>query len=227
MDEATEPETAARKKAEAHLAYAKRCYRDASLVEAIAEYRKAVDADPGFQMAQDQLGYSLQEKEWIKEDISEMRAKIDALTDDLPTDENLRERNHLGWLCYCLGQNEEARTEWEWVVRYGTGNAQKSARKRLRKHLNVVPITIAILAGGQSRRMGTDKAALQIGGVSLLERTARLALAVNLPVLVVGRPCPEQWPLPEVTFVEDAEAGLGPAGGLTAALRHAQTSVGN
>ena len=84
---------------------------------------------------------------------------------------------------------------------------------------------IAILAGGQSRRMGTDKAALEIGGVSLLERTARLALAGNLPVLVAGRACPENWPLPEVEFVEDAAPGLGPAGGLATALRQAQTSV--
>lgn len=88
-----------------------------------------------------------------------------------------------------------------------------------------ITLTIAILAGGRSRRMGTDKAALQIGGVSLLERTARLALAVNPPVVVVGRACPNGWPLPQVTFVEDAEAGLGPAGGLATALRQAQTSV--
>ncbi len=73
--------------------------------------------------------------------------------------------------------------------------------------------------------MGTDKAALQIGGMTLLERTVRLALAVNLPVIVAGRACPDGWPLPEVIFAEDAEAGLGPAGGLAAALRQAQTSV--
>jgi molybdopterin-guanine dinucleotide biosynthesis protein A len=73
--------------------------------------------------------------------------------------------------------------------------------------------------------MGTDKAALSIGGMTLLERTARLALAVNLPVLVIGRAQPDGWPLPEVTFVEDAVPELGPAGGLATALRHAQTSV--
>ncbi len=86
-------------------------------------------------------------------------------------------------------------------------------------------LTIAILAGGQSRRMGTDKAALEIGGVSLLERTARLALAVNLPVLVAGRACPDGWPLPQVTFIKDAAPGLGPAGGLATVLSRVQTSV--
>ena len=84
---------------------------------------------------------------------------------------------------------------------------------------------IAILAGGQSRRMGTDKAVLEIGGMTLLERTARLALAVDLPVLVAGRACPDGWLLPQVTFVEDAAPGLGPAGGLATVLRQAQTSV--
>ena len=86
-------------------------------------------------------------------------------------------------------------------------------------------LTLAILAGGQSRRMGTDKAALEIGGMTLLERTARMALAVNLPALVIGRASPDGWLLPEVTFTEDAEAGLGPLGGLATARRQAQTSV--
>ena len=84
---------------------------------------------------------------------------------------------------------------------------------------------IAILAGGQSARMGSDKAVLEIGGMTLLERTARLALAAGLPVLVVGRACPEGWPLPEATFIADAEPGLGPLGGLATALRHTQSSV--
>ena len=225
MNEMPEPETAARRKAEAHLAAAKRCYRDKSLVEAIVEFQKAVDADPDFSVARDQLGYALQEKEWIEEDIPRMRAELNAPECDPTTEENLRERNHLGWLCYCLGRDEEASTEWKWVVNNGTGNAQKSARKRLRKYLHVVPITIAILAGGQSRRMGTDKAALEVEGVTLLERTVQLALAINPAVLVVGRACPAGWPLPGTVFLEDVEAGLGPAGGLATALRQAQTSV--
>ncbi len=73
--------------------------------------------------------------------------------------------------------------------------------------------------------MGTDKAALGIGGMTLLERTARLGLAQNLPVLVAGRACPENWPLPEVQFLADAEPGLGPLGGLGTALEYAKTPV--
>ena len=108
-----------------------------------------------------------------------------------------------------------------------TTEPEIAARREAEAHLAAAKrcYRIAILAGGQSRRMGTDKAALPIGGMTLLERTARLALALNFPVLVVGRARPDDWPLAEVEFVEDAEAGLGPAGGLATALRSARTSV--
>lgn len=46
-----------------------------------------------------------------------------------------------------------------------------------------------ILAGGRSSRMGEDKAALQLDGISLLERTAALLTDVGADqVLVSGRP---------------------------------------
>ena len=68
--------------------------------------------------------------------------------------------------------------------------------------------------------MGTDKAALEVGGTTLLARAAQAALAANLPVLVVGRARPAAWSLEAVEFVSDAEPGLGPLGGLATALRH-------
>ena len=82
-------------------------------------------------------------------------------------------------------------------------------------------MTAAILAGGESRRMGTDKAVLLFGGVPLLERAARAVLAAGLPVLVAGRDCPPDWQTPAVDFVMDAVPGRGPLGGLEAALRRA------
>jgi molybdopterin-guanine dinucleotide biosynthesis protein A len=85
--------------------------------------------------------------------------------------------------------------------------------------------TIAILAGGQSRRMGTDKAALEIGGRTLLERAARIALTADLPVVVIGRERPDGWLLPAVTFLPDTAPGRGPLGGLHTALCHANGPV--
>lgn len=86
-------------------------------------------------------------------------------------------------------------------------------------------MTAAIMAGGESRRMGTDKATLLFGGVPLLERAARTALATGLPVLVAGRDRPAGWPLPSVDFAPDAAPGRGPLGGLEAALRRAGQPV--
>ena len=45
-----------------------------------------------------------------------------------------------------------------------------------------------ILAGGLSLRMGRDKALLEIGGVPLLVRTARLVEPLVDGVTVVGSP---------------------------------------
>lgn len=80
-------------------------------------------------------------------------------------------------------------------------------------------IAIAILAGGESRRMGRDKAKLEFRGEKLLERIARLASSVA-PTVVVGRTDDDQFDLPEIEFVPDREPGLGPIGGLRTALEH-------
>jgi len=79
-------------------------------------------------------------------------------------------------------------------------------------------MTVAILAGGESRRMGTDKAMLRFDGVTLLERVARTALSAGLPVLVAGRERPDGWRSPDVDFALDAAPGRGPLGGLQTAL---------
>ncbi|MGE3799948.1 MAG: molybdenum cofactor guanylyltransferase [Candidatus Kapaibacterium sp.] len=79
-------------------------------------------------------------------------------------------------------------------------------------------LTIAILAGGESRRMGEDKALLQWNGESLLERTVRTATSTGKPVLVVGRSEPEGWPFAEVQFATDDYPRIGPLGGLETAL---------
>ena len=86
-------------------------------------------------------------------------------------------------------------------------------------------LTAAILAGGASRRMGRDKAKLEVDGLPLLERTAARAMTAGLPVLIVGRPHPAGWPLDAVQFVEDAQPGRGPLGGLHTALILAEGPV--
>ncbi|WP_017664838.1 molybdenum cofactor guanylyltransferase [Porphyrobacter sp. AAP82] len=74
----------------------------------------------------------------------------------------------------------------------------------------------AILAGGQARRFGSDKAHALYQGARLIDRVAAALSAQCDAQVVCGREepgfaCIPDWP----------EAGLGPLGGLAAALRHA------
>jgi molybdopterin-guanine dinucleotide biosynthesis protein A len=64
-----------------------------------------------------------------------------------------------------------------------------------------------VLAGGQSRRMGRDKALVEWGNISLLEHMVQLLSTVSDKVQVVGR---AEFP--------DRLPGKGPLGGILTAL---------
>ncbi len=77
-----------------------------------------------------------------------------------------------------------------------------------------------LLAGGQSRRMGQDKAALQIAGESQLERTAHLLRSIGLPVSVSVRADQRDDPLrSQFDLVVDSLEDYGPLAGIHAALK--------
>jgi molybdopterin-guanine dinucleotide biosynthesis protein A len=74
-----------------------------------------------------------------------------------------------------------------------------------------------VLAGGQSTRFGSDKALAQLHGRTLIERAVDALSGWCEAVVVVGRayaPAPTlpDWPRP----------GMGPLGGIAAALHHAR-----
>jgi molybdopterin-guanine dinucleotide biosynthesis protein A len=87
-------------------------------------------------------------------------------------------------------------------------------------------LTIGILVGGHSRRMGTAKALLRVGRRTMLERTTRIARRVSDRVCFLGQPVFE---LPEsvrgIRVLSDLAIDAGPIGGLAALLAHAQTPV--
>ena len=85
----------------------------------------------------------------------------------------------------------------------------------------------AILAGGLSTRMGSDKALLVVGGVPMLERMVRAAGEVCPEIIVVGRERPVYWPAElAATFIPDAPGiSGGPMAGLIAALEHTRAPV--
>lgn len=69
-----------------------------------------------------------------------------------------------------------------------------------------------VLAGGQSRRFGADKALAMLGGRTLLDRAVESLRCCSDAVAIAGRSGGiADWP----------EPGLGPLGGIAGALRHA------
>lgn len=78
-----------------------------------------------------------------------------------------------------------------------------------------------VLTGGTAARMdGVDKAALEVAGVSLLER-ALAAVVAAVEVVVVGDPAPTAEP---VTWTRERPSGGGPAAGLLAGLDRLDTA---
>jgi len=81
-------------------------------------------------------------------------------------------------------------------------------------------VSLVILAGGLSSRMGRDKAALPAGDGTLIEHLARRLAPVVDETIVAGG---SGWGnLPGVRTVDDRYAGLGPLAGIHAGLRAAR-----
>ncbi len=79
-----------------------------------------------------------------------------------------------------------------------------------------------VLAGGESSRMGRDKAFLELEGRSLLARALELAASVSAAVHIVG-------PGAKFAFfgsvIEDVRPGCGPLGGIYSALLASSTDL--
>ncbi len=81
-----------------------------------------------------------------------------------------------------------------------------------------------ILAGGQSSRMGQEKARVQLAGRTLIEWVSAALKTVCSQLLVVGGSA-ELADLAVAVPVADAVGGAGPLDGLVAALRAAQHDI--
>lgn len=76
----------------------------------------------------------------------------------------------------------------------------------------------AVLIGGSSRRMGVDKAALEVGGMPMALRVAQALREVTDDVMAVGPPA-EYLREAGVRTVADDHPGEGPLGGILTAMR--------
>lgn len=94
------------------------------------------------------------------------------------------------------------------------------AMGRAREAVGVGQVSAAVLAGGYSRRMGSDKAMLEVGGLPLLGRVLAVLNQLSDDVYVVGeRPAYHDFGAP---VVADAYVSAGTLGGIATALRTAK-----
>lgn len=80
--------------------------------------------------------------------------------------------------------------------------------------------TGVVLAGGQSSRMGRDKALVEIDGRTMLDRGIDLLRPHVREILVLGDPA--KYNTTHGLVIPDDEPGLGPLGGLVTALKRAR-----
>lgn len=90
-------------------------------------------------------------------------------------------------------------------------------------HKTFADISGYLIAGGQSRRFGSDKRLVEFEGEPLLERAGRVMCAAlgELPVMVGNDVIPlsdQAW-----RVISDARSEAGPIGGIVAALEDSRT----
>ena len=85
-------------------------------------------------------------------------------------------------------------------------------------------ITAIILAGGQSRRMGRDKASLPLGEQTLLEQLIE-QLAGRFQEIIISVSKGQPYPLNNVRQVEDRYENAGPLAGLLAGLQASSSDI--
>ncbi len=86
-------------------------------------------------------------------------------------------------------------------------------------------VTGVILAGGESRRYGRNKALEPLGGIPLIERVCRV-LEQLFPEVILITNTPEEYVHLKLPMHRDRIRGLGPMGGIHAALSVMRTAWG-
>jgi molybdopterin-guanine dinucleotide biosynthesis protein A len=85
-------------------------------------------------------------------------------------------------------------------------------------------LSAVLLAGGESRRMGRDKAMLVIDGIPLWQRQMALLRELDPAALFVSARARPAWLPAEARFIADAPAGRGPLAAIAATLPEIETT---
>jgi signal transduction histidine kinase/molybdopterin-guanine dinucleotide biosynthesis protein A len=100
-------------------------------------------------------------------------------------------------------------------LRFSAINAPPESRK--------ARVCAAILAGGKSSRMGTNKALLQLNGKSVIEHVAAAVRKVADEVMLITN-TPEKYGFLSLPMFRDEIQGIGPLGGIYTALQKCTTT---
>jgi molybdopterin-guanine dinucleotide biosynthesis protein A len=87
-----------------------------------------------------------------------------------------------------------------------------------------ISLSAVLFAGGESRRMGTDKATLRFAGKPLWQHQLSLLRQLQLSEILVSARIDPVWRPNDVDLVLDATELHGPLSGLAAALARVRTS---
>jgi molybdopterin-guanine dinucleotide biosynthesis protein A len=85
-------------------------------------------------------------------------------------------------------------------------------------------LSAVLLVGGESRRMGRDKATIAFGGKPLWQRQLELLQTLCPERVFVSARTEQTWLPPEAELLLDEPPSRGPLSGLTKALKTMQTS---
>jgi molybdopterin-guanine dinucleotide biosynthesis protein A len=85
-------------------------------------------------------------------------------------------------------------------------------------------LTALLLVGGESRRMGTDKATLMMGGERLWHRQLGVLRELGPNTLWISARARPDWCPKDIEVILDEPPSRGPLTGITAALTRLQTS---
>jgi molybdopterin-guanine dinucleotide biosynthesis protein A len=85
-------------------------------------------------------------------------------------------------------------------------------------------LTAVLLAGGESRRMGTEKATIVFNGEPLWQRQIKLLRHLGAEKILVSARAERSWRPADTELVLDQPPSRGPISGLTAALARTRTS---
>jgi molybdopterin-guanine dinucleotide biosynthesis protein A len=88
-------------------------------------------------------------------------------------------------------------------------------------NVTTLAFSVAVLAGGQSRRMGRDKAFLPVGGRPVVERVIERVAPLSDDVLLIA-PADDLYRHLSARLVGDIYPGKGPLGGIYTALHAAR-----